>query len=299
MKINQIFSNIAMTMAFVAIFAPVPAQAVALAQENKIEGVIVSRDGDNLVMRSDAGAVTNVSVTKSTKIDMTKGLIGVRSDDVTSAILLPGLRISVEPESPGKETTAAKSIQFHANDLETAKEIQAALTVPQQQIQMLIEKVKAQELELAAQKQQNESQDQMIAAVKADSDKRFSELADYDVKAELTVLFDVNSANLTDKAKEDLKTIAAKAKSFKGYLVQVAGFADSTGSASVNQDLSDRRAESVASFLRQSCDLGMSRVLAPVAMSTAKPVAPNETAQGKAENRRVTVKVAVNRGIAQ
>jgi OmpA-OmpF porin, OOP family len=161
------------------------------------------------------------------------------------------------------------------------------------------QQIAALQKELAAQSQLITAHDQLIAAVKVDTDKRFSDLADFDTKAELTVLFDINSTNLNDKAKEELKAIAEKAKTYKGYLVQVAGFADSTGSASANQNLSDRRAEAVANFLRQSGDLGMSRVLAPVAMSTSKPVAPNETAQGKAENRRVTVKVVVNRGISQ
>ncbi|HQR60709.1 MAG TPA: OmpA family protein, partial [Methylophilaceae bacterium] len=159
--------------------------------------------------------------------------------------------------------------------------------------------IATQEQEIAANKAANEAQDQQIAASQAEVDKRFSELADYDVKEEITILFDVDNANLSDKAKADIQAAAAKAKTYKGYLIQVAGYADSTGSAKLNQNLSDRRAEAVANYLRQSCDVGISRVLAPVAMSTAKPVAANESAQGRAENRRVVVKIAVNRGIAQ
>ena len=43
----------------------------------------------------------------------------------------------------------------------------------------------------------------------------------------------------------------------------------------------------------------LSRVLAPIAMGASNPVAPNETAQGRAENRRATVRVGVNRGIGE
>jgi outer membrane protein OmpA-like peptidoglycan-associated protein len=301
MKFNNFLSTSSLTAALLLPFLlPTTAQAVALSQDNKIEGVIVSRDGDSFVVRGDLGA-TNVILTKSTKIDKLKGLIGVRSDDISAAALVPGLRVSVEPESPGKQTTAAKSIQFHADDLETANEIQAALTVPQQQILALIAKVNAQEKELATQK---EAQEQQMAALKtdidtrfADADVRFNNLDQYDVQAELNVLFDRNSANLSNKSKEELKAFADKAKTYKGYLVQVAGFTDSTGNEKINQELSDQRAASVANYLRQSCDLGMSRVLATVAMSSSKANGTSE-AEGNASDRRVTVKIAVNRGIA-
>lgn len=298
MKINKFLINSAlMTVLLTPFLLPVPAQAIALSQDNEIVGVIVSRDGDSFVMRDDLGATTNVTLSKSTKIDKLKGLIGVRSEDISPAALVPGLRISVEPESPGKPTTAAKSIQFHVDDVEAANNIQAALTVPNELIQALIAKVNAQEKELAIQKQQNEAQEQRIATLKTDTDIRFSNLDQYDIQAELNVLFDRNSADLSDKSKDELKAFAEKAKTYKGYLVQVAGFADATGNDRVNQELSDRRAATVANFLRQASDLGMSRVLATVAMSNSKAVSTKEP-EGNPADRRVTVKIAVNKGIA-
>ena len=97
-----------------------------------------------------------------------------------------------------------------------------------------------------------------------------------------------------------MKGLAAKAKTLRGYLIQVAGYADAVGSTSRNQEkLSDRRAAAVVIYLQQECDVALSRVLTPIAMGVAKPVAPNETAQGRAENRRVTVKIAVNRGMSE
>jgi len=302
MKLNKLLSTSSLTIGLLMPFLlPTSAQAVALAQEDKIEGVIVSRDGDSFVIRGSLGATTNVILTKSTKIDKLKGLIGVRSDNVGADTLVPGLRVSVEPESPGKQITNAKSIQFHTDDLETADEIQGALNVPQQQISALIAKVSAQEKELAAQK---EAYEQQIAALKTDintrftaADERIGKLDQYDVQAELNILFDRNSATLSNQSKDELKAFAEKAKTYKGYLVQVAGFADSTGNEKINQELSDRRAASVANFLRQSCDLGMSRVLATVAMSSSKAIPTNE-AEGNANDRRVTVRIAINKGIA-
>jgi OOP family OmpA-OmpF porin len=220
--------------------------------------------------------------------------VGIFPNKLSPDVLVPGLKVTVEPESAAQKSIA-KSIYFKTSDLETLYAIQAALAVPQAQIQALTQ-------ELAAQKQHNAIQDQAIAAGKdgdAAINKRISNLADYDQKAEINVLFDVNSANLSSKAKEDLKEFAAKAKAYRGYLIQVVGNADAVGSAGRNQLLSDRRAEAVVRYLQQECDVALSRVLAPIAMGASNPVAPNETAQGRAENRRATVRIALNRGIGE
>lgn len=294
-----------------AALAVIPAQA-ADAKAINFEGAIVSRDGNNLLVRSGAENF-NVAVTDATKVYSASGrFIFYNEEPASAASLIPGLTIHIQGEAVGSQATAS-IIKFHPDDLKTANGIQAALAVPQKEADVLKAKVKAQEQVIAAQeqqiatnkqnidvtKQQTDAQKQELVAAKAEVDKRFGDMADYDVKEEMTLLFDINSATLSDKAKADLQAFAAKAKTYKGYLIQVAGYADATGSASLNQNLSDRRAEVVANYLRQSCDVGISRVLAPVAMSTAKPVAANETAQGKAENRRVVVKIAVNRAIGQ
>jgi flagellar motor protein MotB len=66
----------------------------------------------------------------------------------------------------------------------------------------------------------------------------------------------------------------------------------------MNQKLSMERAQEVVAFLLQSCNVPLRRIVAPGAMGEADPAAPNETAAGRAENRRVEVKVLVNRGVA-
>jgi outer membrane protein OmpA-like peptidoglycan-associated protein len=296
MRLQQRITKVIVFVAALAgAFALIPAQA----QDRKadhIEGVITSRAGDNLALRVRGGSVVNVSITRSTTVYELQGPLGlgILPSSISQDILTPGLRIIVEPESAAQKSVA-KSIHFKTSDLETLYAIQAALAVPQAQIQALTQ-------ELATQKQHNAAQDQAIAAGKAADaafSKRFSDLADYDQKAELNVLFDVNSANLSDKAKADLKDLAAKAKTLRGYLIQVAGYADAQGAAGRNQILSDRRAAAVVSYLQQECDVALSRVLTPIAMGASNPVAPNETAQGRAENRRATVRVGLNRGIGE
>jgi len=296
MSLQRIFTVASLwTAMLVAQFALVPAQA-ADTKLDDIEGVITSRNGGNLVLRQTGLGVVNVTITNSTKIYELKGPlgIGILPSGMSPDVLVPGLKITVEPVSAA-EKNVAKTIRFTTSDLETLYAIQAALAVPQAQIQAL-------QQELAAQKQYNSIQDQAIAAGKdADAavNKRISNLADYDQKAEINILFDVNSSTLSEKAKADLKAFAGKAKAFRGYLIQVAGYADAVGSAGRNQALSDRRAETVAAYLQQECDVALSRVLAPIAMGASNPVAPNETAQGRAENRRATVRIAVNRGIGE
>jgi len=297
MKLHQIIMKVIVFAAALTAFASIPAQALAAAPDGTIEGVIVSRDGDNIVMRGDTGSVTNVTVTASTKIVEITGLpgvLGVRSNVTNPAVLIPGLKITVEPESAGQKTVA-KNIQFLGHDLDTATAIQAALAVPQQQIQALMQELAAQKQKNATQDQKISTHDQQIAAIGT----RIGNLADYDLKAETNILFDVNSSTLSDKAKEELKGVAAKAKTLRGYLIQVAGYTDAVGSVSRNQELSDRRAAAVVIYLQQECDVALSRVLTPIAMGVSRPVAANETAQGRAENRRVTVKIAVNRGISE
>jgi outer membrane protein OmpA-like peptidoglycan-associated protein len=81
-------------------------------------------------------------------------------------------------------------------------------------------------------------------------------------------------------------------------MVHIAGYTDSSGKAEYNQQLSDRRAAAVTNYLKQACGVPLFRVLAPSAMGESDAAASNETQQGQAANRRVTVKIIVNRGIA-
>lgn len=102
------------------------------------------------------------------------------------------------------------------------------------------------------------------------------------------VLFDVDEATLTSKAKQE---IAAAAKAIKGAdvsgTITVIGHTDSSGSDSHNQDLSERRAESVAKALKPLLPSGIT--LTTDGKGESEPIASNETEDGKALNRRVTI----------
>lgn len=281
----------------------------ALGQETKVKGLIVGRDGPNVIIKNQEGN-NNVTVTldDSTKVQMVKGKLGLRREDLGFTALVPGLLVDVKAESVGDQLVA-RSVKFKASDLKIANKIQAGLTPTAQELSATQEKVQAnkqeiqqQQEQIQAQKAQIEASQEQIQKTQADQaalSKRFGELGDYDVKGTVNVLFGVNSAMVDAKGKQDLQALADQAKQIGAhYLIHVAGYTDSSGNAEYNQKLSDRRADAVIAYLQQSCGVPLFRVLSPAAMGMSDPKASNESEQGRAQNRRVTVKVLVNKGLA-
>jgi len=126
---------------------------------------------------------------------------------------------------------------------------------------------------------------------------RVTSLDDYSTKTSVTVLFAVNSSRLTPEAKTDLGTIVQQIGDEKGYMIEVAGFADSTGNADRNQVLSEARAAAVVRYLQEEGNVPLRRILAPAGLGTTHAAAENTTAQGRKQNRRVEVRILVNRGL--
>jgi outer membrane protein OmpA-like peptidoglycan-associated protein len=128
--------------------------------------------------------------------------------------------------------------------------------------------------------------------------KRFSDLADYDVKDQAVVYFATGKAAIAEKDKAALAKLAEGASSTPGYIIEVKGFADSTGNAAANQTLSKDRAYAVVNYLMQECKVPPRHVVSPGAMGISNPVASNETSEGRSQNRRVEVKLMVNKGVS-
>jgi OmpA-OmpF porin, OOP family len=300
----------------IALAAMLLCMAVGLVQAEKkikVKGMITSRTGDNVTLKTADGNVT-VTLDDDTKVQQPKGL-GLRKKQMSAAVLIPGLRVVVEGTGDPTSQFTAKSITFDDQDLQTAEMIQAGLTPTAAQVQTNQENIAsnkegiaqnqqdtaANKVQLASQQQQISSNQSDIASNQKDiaaNSKRFSELADYDVKGDLTVNFPTGSSTLSTDSKSALSQLARSATGLSGYLIQVKGFADSTGNASMNQQLSMDRAQEVIAYLLQDCKIPVRHIVAPGAMGTADPTGSNETASGRAENRRVEVKVLVNRGAA-
>jgi outer membrane protein OmpA-like peptidoglycan-associated protein len=96
-----------------------------------------------------------------------------------------------------------------------------------------------------------------------------------------------------------LDKLASDAMSTQNYMIEVAGYASSTGTKALNQKLSDERATAVTEYLRNSANVPMRRILAPAGYGSTHPAATNSDPQGRDINRRVDVKVLVNKGLDQ
>ncbi len=126
---------------------------------------------------------------------------------------------------------------------------------------------------------------------------RLADLDAYDMRFASTVTFDVGSADLSADAKRRLDDVAARSRALEGYLIEIAGFADGTGSSEANDRLSAMRAHAVLTYLTAVDSIPLRRFAAPAGLGTARAVAANDTRDGRAMNRRVEVRVLVNRGL--
>jgi OOP family OmpA-OmpF porin len=274
---------------------------IAFGQKTTVKGLITGRDGPNVNIKTKEGNTVTVTLDDSTKVQAIKGKLGLRRSDMGFTALVPGLPIEVEA-SGAPNQLVAKSVKFKASDLKTTNQIQAGLTPTKEEVEANQQELKAQKAGIDANKagiDANQEQIQKTQGEQADLAKRFGELGDYDVKGTSTVYFAINSSTVDAKGQQDLQALAGQAKQVGShYMIQVAGYTDSSGNAAYNQQLSDRRADAVIAYLQQSCGVPLFRVLAPAAMGMSNPAASNETTQGKSENRRVVVKILVNKGVS-
>jgi outer membrane protein OmpA-like peptidoglycan-associated protein len=143
-----------------------------------------------------------------------------------------------------------------------------------------------------------ETADSAVAGVTATND-RISALDDYVPQSVLAVNFKTGSAVLSADSKAKLDEIATKALNSKGYVVEVSGFADTTGSINRNRILSQRRADNVIRYLVENHNIPLRRIVTPYGYGESNPVAENNSREGRAQNRRVEVKLLVNKGLIQ
>jgi OmpA-OmpF porin, OOP family len=118
-------------------------------------------------------------------------------------------------------------------------------------------------------------------------------LDNYHAVAETSVKFGFNKDNLTPKAKEALDQLAATIASTKGYIVALEGGTDSVGPADYNYDLSQRRANAVIQYLASKYNVPAHKIYV-IGLGKDKPVETNKTSTGRADNRRVDVRLMTN-----
>jgi outer membrane protein OmpA-like peptidoglycan-associated protein len=120
-----------------------------------------------------------------------------------------------------------------------------------------------------------------------------SGLDNYKSMANVTVNFGFDKAVLTNDDKAQLDTFAAQLGTAKSYILEVTGGTDSVGTAAYNDDLSNRRADAVVQYLASKYGIEARRFYL-IGIGKDKEVAPNNTAEGRKQNRRVEVQLLSN-----
>jgi outer membrane protein OmpA-like peptidoglycan-associated protein len=123
-------------------------------------------------------------------------------------------------------------------------------------------------------------------------------LDNYKSLADVSVTFGFDKSILTKDDKDQLDAFAAQVGAQKSYILEVTGGTDSTGPAQYNYDLSQRRADAVVQYLASKYGIAAHRFYL-IGIGKDKEVAPNTTAEGRKQNRRVEIQLLTNMGSDQ
>jgi outer membrane protein OmpA-like peptidoglycan-associated protein len=136
-----------------------------------------------------------------------------------------------------------------------------------------------------------------LAVHRADSlESVIKGLDDYKPAGSVTVTFGFAKADLSKEEKAQLDTFAAQIASTQAFILEVTGGTDSVGSAQYNYELSQRRADAVVQYLASKYAIPAHRFYL-IGIGKDKQVAPNTTAEGRKQNRRVEVQLLSNAGL--
>jgi OOP family OmpA-OmpF porin len=120
-------------------------------------------------------------------------------------------------------------------------------------------------------------------------------LDNYKPVSNVSVTFGFDKAELTKDDREQLDDFAAHIGARASYILKVTGGTDSSGSAQYNYELSQRRADAVVQYLASKYGIAPHRFYL-IGIGKDKEVAPNTTAEGRKQNRRVEVELLSNMG---
>ena len=290
--------------------------AVAAGQKMKIKGVVTSRDVDNFTVQDlNTGSAVRVLLTDRTSVKTKGGFFGGGSNyNVTN--ILRGLNLEVEGRGDSNGQLVADKVRFNESDLRVARTVESRVDPVETrvgsaegrigQVEQNSQRLAGQIDELAAvsnaanggAKAAQETADAALVGVNS-ANERISALDDYVPQATESIIFRRGSAALSRDAKAQLDEVAAKALNAKGYVLEVSGFASAEGGREQNRRLSQQRADVVIRYLVENHRVPLRRIVTPYGYGDSQPVADNKTRAGRAENRRVEVKIMVNRGLTQ
>lgn len=245
---------------------PAP-EAAVLTKGPEIKGIISGRNQDRMKVTTADGNSTIIAITETTKIKAGGGFFG-GGNKLGAGSVLNGLPVTVKTWQ-SSDGLIASQISFRKGDLKTANMIHTGTA------------------------QQFEEQTAATQALRG----RMGDIDKYNIKSTANVYFDTGKAALSPQAKSELCATAAQADATDNALMLVVGYTDSVGDDEYNQTLSEKRASSVINYLQQACRWKPYRMLTPTGMAESDPLASNDTAEGKAQNRRVSVNVLVSKSV--
>ncbi len=291
-----------------SVFAQVAQTRTAIAgQKYKIKGVVVAKeDTSTFVVRDSVGVDTRIVIAPNASI---KNNAFFGGDKFPVSALVRGLTMEVEGIGESTGSVSVNKVRFDKSNLLTAQAIDSRVTPAEERLtaaEQNAERVSGQIDELMAisnaakggAKAAQDTADAAVAGVNA-TNKRISDLDDYVVQSTATVNFRVNSSVLSADAKASLDQVAAAAKSLKGYVIEVTGYASSEGNAKQNKLLSERRAKAVKDYLIETHEVDLRRFSDSYGFGSLKAVADNSTREGREQNRRVEIRLMVSRGLNQ
>ena len=306
----------------------IPEQMVKVAQgtKKKVRGMILRRDTDTFTLRDTTGGDLVIKLVGTTKVEEKKSNIFRQARNFGTTSLVRGLSIEVEGRGDASGALVAEKIRFTENALITAQAVETRVTPVEGRIgetENRLGQAEANAQRMAGQidelnalsnqastlaKNSQASAERALAGVEAANkrvdatnnriDNLVSTLDDYEPKRGVTINFRVGSARLLADSMAMLDEIASQAKNERAYLIEITGFASADGKADLNRKLSQQRADAVVRYLAEKHMIPLRRMVTPFGYGAAQPVADNTTRQGREQNRRVEVKILVNKALS-
>jgi len=284
-------------------------------QVKKLKGVVVKRDPDSFKMSDPQGGPQVVVIlTASTEVKSHKKGVFRGSKEYGASYILRGLRLEVDGVGNSEGHLVADKIRFDEQDLRSAQALKSTLDPVEAEVNAKLAAQQQEQERLAGQLEENQAltaKAQASADAAADAAKKAQQTADYannringlddfDPIKTVTVHFTSGSASLGPKAKATIDEAAAwvKTQNTKGWVMAVIGYADTTGGSQRNIDLSERRANAVIYHIVNKYKMPLNRLVQPFGYGQLEPVAENKSKAGRAKNRRVEIRLMVNKGIA-
>jgi len=292
---------------------PAGSRTITSGEKMKLKGVVTRRDADTFTVRDMNGVDTVVRLTDRTSVKTHGGFMRSGNNYAQTSILR-GLNVEVEGRGNSTGELDAEKIRFNESDMRVARAVESRAAPLEErasdtenkltQVEANAQRLSGQLEELAAvsnaarggAKAAQATADAAVAGVNA-TNERISALDDYTPQTSTAVNFKSGSAVLSPESKTALDDIASKSLNAKGYVLEVSGYADSRGSVNLNRALSQRRADAVIRYLVESHNIPLRRIVTPYGYGEMNPVAENDTREGREKNRRVEIKLLVNKGL--